>query len=195
VPLAAPLILASTSTYRRTLLERLGLRFEAVGPGVDEAHRPTEAAQERALRLATAKADAISSRHPQAVVIGSDQVAVCGESMLDKPGEAERARAQLAHLSGATAQFLTACCVRCRSTGFLATHVDVTSVRFRTLASEEIERYVALEQPLDCAGSFKAEGLGITLLESIDSRDPTGLIGLPLIWLAKTLRRAGYLLP
>ena len=195
MPPAAPLILASTSAYRRMLLERLGLPFQAIGPGIDEAHRATEGAKERAVRLASAKADAVSSRHPEAVVIGSDQVAVCGESVLDKPTEPARARAQLAHLSGATAQFLTACCVRCQSTGFIATHVDVTRVRFRKLTSAEIERYVSLEQPLDCAGSFKSEGLGISLLESIDSHDPTGLIGLPLIWLAKTLRRAGYLLP
>lgn len=195
MPSSAPLILASTSVYRRMLLERLGLPFQAVSPGVDETARANEDPQARAVRLARAKTDAVSARHPEAVVIGSDQVAACGDAILDKPGEAPRARAQLAYLSGTSAQFLTACCVSCPSTSFLETHVDVTRVTFRALTSEEIERYVSLEQPLDCAGSFKSEGLGITLLERIDSHDPSGLIGLPLIWLAKSLRRAGYLLP
>jgi septum formation protein len=189
------LILASTSTYRRMLLERLGLEFQTLAPGVDEAHRALESPRERALRLATAKAEAVAARHPEAIVIGSDQVAMCGETVLDKPGDAARARAQLTRLSGTTTEFLTACCVLGRDAKFFATHVDVTRVAFRTLSAEEIERYIAREQPLDCAASIKAESLGITLLERIDSCDPTGLIGLPLIWLAETLRRAGYRLP
>jgi septum formation protein len=191
----APLVLASTSPYRRALLERLGLTFRVEAPGVDEAHRAREPFTERALRLAHAKAEAIAARDPAAVVIGSDQVAESAGVILDKAGDAAAARAQLARLSGARAQFHTACALHCRSRGLRAVHLDTTTVVFRTLAAAEIERYIEREQPYDCASSFKAESLGIVLLERIESVDPSALIGLPLIWLSSALRAAGYALP
>ncbi|HET9329617.1 MAG TPA: Maf family protein [Steroidobacteraceae bacterium] len=190
-----PLILASTSRYRRELLTRLGVHFEAHPPGVPEEVIAGESATDRALRLAHAKAEAVARRFPDAVVIGSDQVAAAGERVLGKPGDAAACRAQLASLSGKTALFHTACTLAGTGAGVRAAHVDTTTVVFRTLGAEEIERYVAREQPFDCAGGFKAEALGITLFETIESRDPTALIGLPLIWLAGALRGAGYRLP
>jgi septum formation protein len=189
------LILASLSPYRRELLARLGLPFEVVAPGVSEAHLAGESPADRALRLALEKARAVSQRHPAAVVIGSDQVAASGEDVLDKPGDAARCRAQLASLSGKTARFYTACVVLGASAGVHLAHVDTTTVLFRTLSADEIERYVARERPFDCAGGFKAEGLGVALFECIESQDPTALIGLPLIWLSGALRGAGYRLP
>jgi septum formation protein len=190
-----PLILASTSPYRRTLLERLGLPFEAVPPAVTEEHVGGEPPAERALRLAVAKAESIASRHPDAVVIGSDQVAAAGTHVLDKPGDAATCRAQLASLSGASARFYTGCALISAAASVRLVHVDTTTVFFRSLSKGEIERYVERERPFDCAGGFKAEALGITLFESIDTRDPTALVGQPLIWLAGALRRAGYPLP
>ena len=189
------LILASASPYRRELLTRLGLPFEVVTPGVSEAHSAGESPADRALRLALAKAAAVAQRRPEAVVIGSDQVAAAGDEVLDKPGDAARCRAQLTSLSGKTARFYTACAVLGRGGSVHQAHVDTTSVVFRALSAHEIERYVARERPFDCAGSFKAEALGISLLECIESQDPTALIGLPLIWLAAALRAAGYRLP
>jgi septum formation protein len=189
------LILASASPYRRELLARLGLPFEAVSPEVSETHTGAESPADRALRLALAKAHAVARRHPAAVVIGSDQVAAVGEEVLDKPGDAARARAQLASLSGRAARFYTACAVLGSSAGVPLAHVDTTTVVFRALSANEIERYVAREQPYDCAGAFKVEALGISLLECIESQDPTALIGLPLIWLAGALRGAGFQLP
>ena len=189
------LILASTSVYRRELLARLGLPFEALPPGVPEAHLAGESPSDRALRLALEKASAVARTHPRAVVIGADQVAACGAQLLEKPGNAARCREQLAALSGRTALFYTGCAVqRFGGTGHV-THVDTTTVVFRRLSAEEIERYVARERPFDCAGGFRAEALGISLFESIESRDPTALIGLPLIWLAAALRDAGFPLP
>ena len=190
-----PLILASTSPYRRALLERFGVPFEALPPAVSEHHLPGEAAAERALRLAEAKAQALSAAHPTAIVIGSDQVAAAAGTILDKPGDARRCMAQLSALSGSTARFYTACAVLGAQAGLRRTHVDTTTVSFRALNAAEIERYVAREQPFDCAGGFKAERAGIALFESIESVDPTALIGLPLIWLAQTLRDAGFQLP
>jgi septum formation protein len=189
------LILASQSPYRRELLSRLGLPFDVVAPGVSEAHAAGESPADRALRLALQKAQAVAQHHPEAVVIGSDQVAACGEEVLDKPGDAARCRAQLTTLSGKTARFYTACAVLGASTGVQLGHVDTTTVVFRPLSADEIERYVAREQPFDCAGGFKAEASGIALFECIESQDPTALIGLPLIWLAGALRAAGYRLP
>ena len=189
------LILASTSRYRRTLLERFGVPFEAYPPGVDESARSGELPVDRARRLALAKAEAVAARFPDALVIGSDQVAAAGDGVLDKPGNAANARAQLERLSGASARFYTACTLLCRDTHLQVAHLDTTSVRVRILTAAEIGRYVEREQPYDCAGGFKAEGLGITLFESIESVDPTALIGLPLIWLAGALRGAGYPLP
>jgi septum formation protein len=189
------LILASLSPYRRELLTRLNLPFEVVPPEVSEAHVAGESPADRALRLALLKAQAIAQRYPDAVVIGSDQVAACGQEVLDKPGDAARCRAQLATLSGRTARFYTACAVLGVSAQLHLAHVDTTTVVFRSLSAGEIERYVAHERPFDCAGGFKAEGLGVALFECIESQDPTALIGLPLIWLAGALRGAGYRLP
>jgi len=191
----SPLILASTSTYRRSLLERFGLPFETARPRVGEEHMAGEAPSDRALRLAVAKAEDVASRHPQAVIIGSDQVAAAGHNVLDKPGDAANCRAQLAMLSGTDARFYTACAVIGPAGSVRLVHLDTTTVFFRALSAKEIERYVEREKPFDCAGGFKAEALGVTLFESIESQDPTALIGLPLIWLACALRRAGYALP
>jgi septum formation protein len=187
-----PLILASTSPYRRELLERLGVPFTVEASEVDEAHLPGEPPTERALRLAAAKAEVVAVRNPSAVVIGSDQVAAAGGIILDKPGTAERACQQLRHLAGSQARFHTACAVRWHNTGFSINHLDTVTVAVRDLTPEEIAAYVAREQPLNCAGSFKSEGLGIALFSRIESEDPTALIGLPLIWLAGALRQAGY---
>jgi septum formation protein len=189
------LLLASTSRYRAQLLGRLGVTFEALAPGVTEEALPGELPVDRARRLALAKAQAIAERHPQAVVIGSDQVAACQGRVLDKPGDAARAFSQLAFLSAQRAHFYSACAVLGAALPLPLVHLDTTTVTFRPLSTAEIERYVAREQPFDCAGSFKAEALGITLFESIESIDPTALIGLPLIWLAGALRAAGFLLP
>ena len=192
---APPVLLASTSRYRRQLLERLGLEFEVAPPGVDESELPGEAPTARAARLALAKARALAARHPQAAVIGSDQVAAQGALIFDKPGTAHSARTQLERLSGQEAQFHTAVAIVCEARGFAAAHLDTTRVLFRSLSSEEIERYVAREQPLDTAASMKSEALGIALLERIDSVDPTALVGLPLIWVAATLRELGVRVP
>ncbi|MGA8093104.1 MAG: nucleoside triphosphate pyrophosphatase [Steroidobacteraceae bacterium] len=189
------LILASTSPYRRSLLERLGTPFTALPPQTPEDTIAGELPTDRALRLAVAKAQAIASRRTDAVVIGSDQVAAVGSKILDKPGDAARCRAQLAAASGTSARFHTACAVIAPQAGIRMVHIDTTSVFFRSLSEQEIERYVERERPFDCAGGFRAEGLGISLFESIESRDPTALIGLPLIWLACALRRCGIQLP
>jgi septum formation protein len=191
----AALILASTSVYRRELLARLGLPFETQAPGVNEAQVEGESPADRALRLALEKAGAVARLHPEAIVIGADQVAACSGRLLDKPGDAARSRTQLAALSGRTALFYTACAVLGGSGSVHLAHVDTTTVVFRQLSGAEIERYVARERPFDCAGAFRAEALGISLFEYIESRDPTALIGLPLIWLAAALRGAGFLLP
>jgi septum formation protein len=189
------IILASTSPYRRALLERLGVTFTALPPETPEDTVPGELPPDRALRLAIAKAQAIASRRPDAVVIGSDQVAALGSKILDKPGDAARCRAQLAAASGSSARFHTGCALIGAQAGVRMVHLDTTTVFFRSLTGAEIERYVERERPFDCAGGFRAEGLGISLFESIDSHDPTALIGLPLIWLAGALRRAGVRLP
>jgi septum formation protein len=190
-----PLILASTSPYRRALLERFALPFEALPPKVPEDHLPGESPADRARRLADAKAQALAGAHPEAIVIGSDQVAASGATVLDKPGDARRCEAQLTRLSGSTAHFYTACTVLGVRGALRRTHLDTTTVSFRVLSAAEIGRYVEREQPFDCAGGFKAEGAGIALFESIQSQDPTALIGLPLIWLAQTLREAGFDVP
>lgn len=183
------LILGSTSPYRRMLLERLRVPFEVARPDVAEDVVPGEAPVDRARRLAVAKAQAVARHHPRAVVIGSDQVAALGERILDKPGDAPTCRAQLAALSGNTARFFTACALGDD------VHVDTTSVVFRTLSAEEISRYVEAERPFDCAGGFKVEALGISLFERVETSDPTALIGLPLVWLARALRAAGFAVP
>ncbi|HXY97848.1 MAG TPA: nucleoside triphosphate pyrophosphatase [Steroidobacteraceae bacterium] len=190
-----PLILASTSPWRRELLARLAVDFEVVAPEIPEEHLPGESPTDRALRLATAKAQAVSTRHPHALVLGSDQVATSGGEVLDKPGDARRCREQLRRLSGHTAHFYTACVLLGAREGPHLAHVDTTTVVFRELSAGEIDRYVEREQPFDCAGGFRAEALGIALFDCIESQDPTALIGLPLIWLAGALRAAGFQLP
>ena len=190
-----PLILASTSRYRRSLLERIAPPFEVLSPPVDEALVRGETPRVRAARLSLAKARAVAERHPDAIVVGSDQVAAAGQRVLDKPGDEATCRAQLATLSGNTAQFFTGCAVVGIEANLSLEHLDTTTVTFRSLSETEILRYVARERPLDCAGGFKVEALGIALFESIESSDPTALIGLPLIWLASALRKGGYLLP
>ncbi|MDH4260440.1 MAG: Maf family nucleotide pyrophosphatase [Gammaproteobacteria bacterium] len=187
----APLILASTSPYRRALLERLGRPFQVVAPGVDEGLIAGESPAARSARLALAKARAVSSAHPDAWVLGSDQVADCDGRILEKPGNAERCRAQLALCSGRSATFFTAAVLARGQSATVSQHVDRTVVRFRLLSAEEIDSYVKRDRPYDCAGGFRCEGLGIALFEGIDASDPTALIGLPMIWVAGALRQAG----
>lgn len=189
------LILGSTSRYRAELLRRLLPSFEQRAPGTDESPLPGETPADRALRLAIAKAEAAASGQRDALVIGSDQVAELDGRVLDKPGTPERARAQLAASSGRSVHFHTALALLDTRDGRCRTHVDHTRVRFRVLDRAEIARYVEREQPLDCAGSFKCEGLGISLFERIENEDPSALIGLPLIALARLLREAGIALP
>jgi len=187
------LILASTSIYRRELLERLGIPFTIISPKVDETPLPGEGTLELALRLAKAKAAAVASEHPNAWVIGSDQVAdLCGAA-IGKPGNFERAMAQLQLMRGTTVTFHTALCLMKGETG---TTLNVpTNVTFRKLSDEVLESYLLAEEPYDCAGSAKSEGMGIALLETIRSDDPTALIGLPLIALTGLLRDAGFTIP
>ena len=185
------LYLASTSRYRAELLARLGLPFAAEAPGVDESLRAGESPGGRALRLAHAKAAAVAARHPEAWVIGSDQVADLGGRILDKPGDAERCRAQLAAESGRSVEFHTAVVLHRAAPGHVAEHVDRTVVRFRSLTAGEIARYVELDRPFDCAGGFRSEGLGAALFASLETSDPAALVGLPVIWLAGALRAAG----
>jgi septum formation protein len=187
------LILASTSAYRKELLERLRIPFEVISPKVDETPLTGESTLELALRLANAKAAAVSKEHPNAWVIGSDQVAdLCGAA-IGKPGNFERALAQLQLMRGQTVTFHTALCLM---KGTTQTTLNIpTKVTFRKLSDDVLESYLLTEEPYDCAGSAKSEGLGISLLESIQSDDPTALIGLPLIALTGLLRDAGFLIP
>jgi septum formation protein len=185
------LILASTSVYRRELLARLRLPFEVHAPDVDETPLPGEAPAALAQRLALAKAHAVSSLHPNAVVIGSDQVADLDGQPVGKPGTHERAVAQLRSMSGRSVVFQTAVAVVCERSAYVGTALAPVKVRFRELSTEEIERYLRAEQPYDCAGSAKSETLGIALLDAIESDDPTALVGLPLIRTCALLRAAG----
>jgi septum formation protein len=189
------LILASTSHYRRELLQRLGLPFDCIAPDADEARLPDETAAAMAMRLARLKAEAVASRHPRALVIGSDQVALRGHDILGKPGTVERCREQLRASSGKEVEFLTAVHVIDGVAGRTESHLDRTVVKFRELSGAEIDRYIERDQPLDCAGGFKAEALGIALFDRIESVDPTGLTGLPLSWLCGALRRARVPVP
>lgn len=193
--LQRPLVLGSTSPYRRQLLQRLGLPFSVFAPAVDETPHAGETPRDLALRLALAKARAVAAQHPGAVVIGSDQVADLAGQPLGKPGTHERATAQLRQMSGHSVVFQTALAVVCQETGFEQVDLAAVSVRFRALSDAEIERYLHAEQPYDCAGSAKSEGLGISLLDAIDSDDPTALVGLPLIRTCRLLRAAGMVLP
>lgn len=188
------LILASTSPYRRELLSRLRLPFDVARPDVEEHPRDGEAPDALARRLAVDKASAVAASQPDAWVIGSDQVATFDGRVLGKPGARQPAIAQLRMMSGRQVDFVTAVAL-VRAGGPTFEHLDRTRVRFRTLGDDEIERYVDAEQPFDCAGSFKCEGLGITLFDAIESEDPTALIGLPLIATARLLRQSGFALP
>lgn len=191
------LVLASTSRYRADLLRRLGVAFRALAPQVDEAALPGETPAATAQRLAEAKAREVAARCPDALVIGSDQVAELDGVALGKPGSVERAQAQLAACSGRRVRFHTGLCLIDTRGGDLRAYraCDLTEVAFRPLSAAEIARYVESECPLDCAGSFKVEGLGITLFERIVNDDPSALIGLPLIALCRLLREAGFALP
>lgn len=190
-----PLVLASTSRYRAELLRRLGIAFVQAAPDVDEAPRAREAADRLALRLARAKAQAVAATHAQHAVLGSDQAAACMNRLLGKPGTRAAACEQLAFMSGRSVSFVTGLALISPGLPRPLTALDVTVARLRRLKSAEIERYVDAEPALDCAGAFKVEGLGITLFEEVQSRDPTGLVGLPLIATARLLRKAGYALP
>lgn len=185
------LILASTSPHRRALLGRLAIPFATQAPGVDETPHAGETPRALAERLAHAKTAAVAARHPDAWVLGSDQVAVRGNEVLGKPGTAARCEAQLLASSGSEVVFLTAVCLARGRDRRSVAHVDETRVRFRRLGADEVRRYVELEQPLDCAGGFRSEGLGIVLFERIESEDPTALVGLPMIWVARALREVG----
>ncbi|MBA3564896.1 MAG: septum formation protein Maf [Gammaproteobacteria bacterium] len=192
---ARRLVLASGSPWRRALLERLRLPFDWQAPETDEAVRVGETPRARAERLARTKAMAVRERFPTAWLIGSDQVAVCDGKLLGKPGSPEGAQRQLETASGRCVHFLTAVCLTDAASGTTQAHVDETTVHMRALAPEQIERYVRLDQPCDCAGGFRAEALGIALFERIESSDPTALIGLPLIWLSGALSRIGFDIP
>jgi len=185
------LILASTSPYRAALLERLGLPFRVEAPGVAEELLAGEAPAARAVRLALAKAHAVAAAHPDDWVLGSDQVADCDGRILEKPGDTDRCRKQLAVCSGRSVTFFTAAVLAREQPAAISQHVDRTTVRFRSLTGDEIARYVQCDRPFDCVGGFRCEGLGIALFDGIDSSDPTALIGLPLIWVANALRQVG----
>lgn len=186
-----PIILASSSPYRRRLLEQIGLAFEWASPDIDEAALLEEAPKMLVQRLAHAKAEALSKRYPQHWIIGSDQAASFEGRILGKPGNIENARKQLQACRGQRVEFLTGLCLLNSHTKKSETIVERFSVVFRDLTDEQIDRYLEREQPFDCAGSFKVEGLGIALFERLEGDDPNALIGLPLIQLVTLLERAG----
>ncbi len=189
---ARGLVLASSSPYRRALLERLACPFEWQAPEIDESRRPGESAMDLVRRLALAKARALAGNYPTALIVGSDQLAVVNGHPLGKPGSAERAFEQLSMASGQRVEFLTSVCVLDCAREHYELQVVTTNVRFRDLNERQIRNYIDREHPLDCAGSFKCEGLGIALFESMTSDDPSALIGLPLIALVGMLSRAGF---
>jgi septum formation protein len=189
------LILASTSTYRKQLLERLGIPFTVAAPNVDESPLPGESAADLVGRLARTKAEVVARRSTHSLVIGSDQLAMCGRDVLGKPGSGDRAIAQLKSLSGHRVVFNTAVHLVLSDSGTNEGHLDVTTVHFRRLSDDEIRRYVTRDKPYDSAGGFKVEALGISLFDKVDTHDPTALVGLPLIWLAAALRKHGFHVP
>jgi septum formation protein len=195
LPATMKLVLASTSAYRRELLQRFDLPFDVARPDIDETPRPGEAPQATAERLAVEKARAVASQFPDALIIGSDQVAYMDGARFGKPGTVERAIAQLKSMSGRTVIFHTALALLNTRSGHVQVDAVPTEVRFRSLSNDEIVRYVNKERPLDCAGSAKSEGLGITLLDALSGDDPNALVGLPLIALARMLRNEGIALP
>lgn len=194
-PAAAPIVLASSSTYRRDLLDRLLGEYETVSPGVDETDDGSEVPELFAARLAREKAEVVSSTHRDALIIGADQIAVLEGRILGKPGDHRKAVEQLLAASGKSLQILTAVCVLDPVGRTRHEHVDRTTVRFRQFDLRLADAYLKHDQPYDCAGSFKIEGAGFVLFESVESDDPSALIGLPMIWLAETLRKLRYLLP
>ncbi len=186
------LLLASSSPYRKSLLARLGLPFTCASPDIDETPAPGESAEKLSVRLAASKARALAQQHPGTIIIGSDQVATLADGyLLNKPGNHAIAREQLTRCSGKSVQFLTGLAVLDTRTGELKTHCERFAVHFRDLSAREIENYLNKEQPYDCAGSFKMEGLGIALFRKMEGRDPNSLIGLPLIALTDLLRELG----
>lgn len=189
------LILASSSPYRRQLLSQLGIAFEHISPDIDESPLPDESPESMASRLAGSKALAVAETRPDHIVIGSDQTAACQGELLQKPGSVDNASRQLAKLSGQTVRFHTALCVMHLASGFSSSDIETVEVRFRQLTPEQIARYLEKEPAVDCVGAFKCEGLGITLLESISTKDPNTLIGLPLIQLTTRLLQLGITLP
>lgn len=194
-PAAAPIVLASSSPYRRGLLDRFLSDYETLSPNVDETDDGTESPERLAARLARQKAEAVSSTHHGALIIGADQIAVLDGAVLGKPGKHSKAVEQLLAASGKSVQFLTAVCVLDPVGRTRHEYTDKTTVRFRQFDIRLAEAYLRHDQPYDCAGSFKIEGAGFVLFESVQTDDPTALIGLPMIWLAETLRKLGYLLP
>lgn len=189
------LLLASSSPFRRELLGKLRLEFTHQSPDIDESRLDGETPTELVIRLAQEKATALAEQHPNTLIIGSDQVAVLGDTVLGKPGTREKAIEQLSVASGQRVTFLTGLCLLNTATGRTQTACEPFHVQFRTLQPAQIERYVDLEQPLNCAGSFKSEGLGIVLFKALEGRDPNSLVGLPLIVLTEFLAEEGIQLP
>ena len=190
-----PLLLASSSVYRRELLTRLRLPFSCSSPDIDESHRPGEIAIELVKRLSLEKAQALANSHPDHLIIGSDQVAVLGGQIIGKPHTHDKAHQQLMSASGASVSFLTGLTLLNSQTGHHQTDCIPFTVHMRTLSAEQIERYLLAEQPYDCAGSFKAEGLGVSLFQRTEGDDATSLVGLPLIRLVDMLLAEGVHLP
>ncbi len=186
-----PIVLASSSLYRRELLSRIVKSFDQYSPEIDESQINNETAKDLVLRLAESKAREVAKRYPAHLIIASDQVAVRDKVILGKPLSVERAERQLAQCSGNRVEFITSLCLLNTTSGNIQLDVDRVSVQFRSLTPQEIQRYIEHEQPLDCAGSFKCEGLGIALFESMEMQDPTSLIGLPLIKLTGMLKAEG----
>ena len=190
-----PLLLASSSVYRRDLLSRLRLPFTCSSPDIDESHRPGESALELVKRLSLEKAQALAASHPAHLIIGSDQVAVLNDQIIGKPHTFDKARQQLLNASGASVSFLTGLTLLNSQTGEYETDCVPFTVHMRTLSTEQIERYLHAEQPYDCAGSFKAEGLGVSLFQRTEGDDATSLVGLPLIRLVDMLLAQGVAIP
>lgn len=189
------LLLASSSPFRRQLLDKLGLDFIHQSPDIDESRLTGESPVQLVMRLAREKARALADVHPDTLIIGSDQVAVIGDQVLGKPGTREKAMEQLSAASGQRVTFLTGLCLLNTASGRTQVACDPFHVQFRTLRPQQIERYVDAEQPLNCAGSFKSEGLGIVLFKALEGRDPNTLVGLPLILLTEFLAAEGISLP
>lgn len=188
------IVLASTSPFRKELLARLELVFTVAAPNIDEQRQPQESPQDLVTRLAEQKASAVAHQYPDALIIGSDQVAVLDQEILGKPGDHDNAVAQLTRASGKEVKFFTGLCLLNTKTGNVQVAVVPYSVHFRTLTHEQIDRYLHFEKPYHCAGSFKSEGLGIVLFERLQGDDPSALIGLPLITLTRMLEKQGYTL-